>query len=151
MATQPLNDEPTADEMPDLYASVCQGTCLEPIFSDGECLVFDKRQEPQNGDFVGIWLHPDAVAPGEGIRRIKRLLMGGPPGMTYPLSFAPGSEVEPLVVLEQLNPPKRIHVRGCHVLAMHRVIGVAEPDGTGQAQIVRSVAGTRVLDFSDEA
>lgn len=150
MADQTLPNEPQPDEMPDVYASICNGDCLEPTFKDGACLVFDKTQEPENGDFVGIWLHPDAVAPGESTRRIKRLVMGGPPGEKFPMSFAPGSEVQPLIVLEQLNPLKRYHVPGSHILAMHKLVGEAEADGQGCARIVRQVIGGKLYRYQAE-
>lgn len=133
MATNNVANEPQPDEMPDVYASTWQGDCLEPTFADGACLVFSKLEAPENGDFVGIWLHPDATAPGELLRRVKRLVTGAPPGMSFPLAFAPGSTLEPIVQLEQFNPPKLFQVRGSHVLAMHKVIGEAVPLGDGTA------------------
>jgi hypothetical protein len=150
MADQSVIHEPRPDEMPDIYASVLKGDCLEPMFEDGACLVFDKNREPDNGDFVGIWLHPDAVAAGESTRRIKRLVTGPPPGMSFPVSFAPDSELQPIIILEQLNPRGRFAVPGSQILAMHKVIGEAVQDGGGQARMTRLWVAGQMMRCFDE-
>lgn len=128
--------EPGPDDCPDIYASLCKGDCLQPVFSDGTCLVFSKLEPPEAGDFVGLWLHPDALAPGEMSRRVKRLYMGLMPGLSLPFSLRPGDEVEAMIVLEQLNPPRLFHVRASHVLALHKVIGIAATNGDGTATML---------------
>jgi hypothetical protein len=147
MADTTLRNEPQPDEMPDVYASICSGQCLEPIFADGAYLVFDKHQEPENGDFVGFWLRPDCLAPGEHPLRVKRLVSGLPEssGFSLPYERRPGDEVEPLIILEQLNPPRRFYVAASKILAMHRLIGEAEPDGSGHALMVRQMIGGQMM------
>src|SRR5262245_43687325 len=76
-------DELGPDDVPNVYASLCKGDCLEPMFSDGACIVFDKTAKINVGDFVGVWLHPDDVADGEPPRRVNRLA-GLWPDMTFP-------------------------------------------------------------------
>jgi hypothetical protein len=140
------------DDVPDVYASVCKGDCLSPVFEDGACLVFSKTDVPKSGDFVGFWLHPDAVGPGELPRRVKRLVSGLPEGtgLSLPWVVRPGDEVEPLIILEQLNPPKQYYVRASRILAMHRVVGEAEADGTGQARLTRRMIGGQMTPLYDE-
>jgi hypothetical protein len=126
------------EETPDLYASVCRGTCLEPVYPDGTCLAFSKLEEPQPGDFVGVWFRRECVPTGEHSRQVKRLVSAGWPGMTLPYEVKSGDELEPLIILEMLNPPKRLMVPASKVLALHKVIGEALPDGKGMARIGRS-------------
>ena len=144
----PLEYSP--EDVPNVYASICKGDCLSPIFEDGACLVFSKEQRPEPGDFVGFWLHPDAIAPGEHPRRVKRLVMGLPNHLSLPYSVQPGDEVEPVIIVEQLNPPKTYQVRASRMLAMHRVVGEAEADGTGQARMVRQMVGGQMMRYHPE-
>lgn len=124
-------------DVPDVYASICKGTCLEPDFYDGACLVFSKLEEPEAGDYVGIWLHPDVVDPSELPRRVKRLVCGLMPGITLPYQPQPGDEVVPCLVFEEINPPKRYVIDAREIVAMHKMIGVAESMGDGTARMRR--------------
>jgi hypothetical protein len=142
--------ELSPEDVPETYASVCRGDCLDPIIKDGACLVFSKTDQPQAGDFVGFWLHPDAVADGELPRRVKRLYMGLPEGWTLPLAMHPESEAEPLLIFEQVNPPKLLQVRASRVLAMHKVIGEAETQPDGRARMVRHFIGGKPMRQQDE-
>ena len=122
------------DDMPDVYASICKGVCLEPFYRDGACLVFSKSEQIEPGDFVGVLLHP-AIVEADGLpRRVKRLVSAGWHGITFPFKPHPQDEVEPVVILEQLNPPRIFRIRASHILAMHKVIGEAETMGNGQAR-----------------
>ncbi|HVI05891.1 MAG TPA: hypothetical protein VM711_07350 [Sphingomicrobium sp.] len=143
-------NEPDPDGVADVYASICKGDCLSPMFEDGACLVFSKVHAIRPGDFVGFWLHPDAVAPGELVRRVKRLISGLPEGMALPYQPNAGDEVEPIFILEQLNPFKRYYVRASKILAMHRLVGEAEEDGTGRARITRQMIGGRMMRLYEE-
>ena len=126
-------DELDALDCPDIYASRASGRCLEPIFEDGVCLVFSKTDEAVPGDFVSVWFDPEQVPEGELPRQVKRLVSIAP-GVTFPYHPAQGSEVEPLIQIEMLNPPKRWYVRASKIVALHKVIGTAEYTGTGQAR-----------------
>ena len=141
------------DDVPEIYASVCRGDCLSPMFEDGACLVFSKTTAPEPGDFVGFWLHPDAVHDDELPRRVKRLVSGLPEGsgFTLPYHVRPGDEVEPLIILEQLNPPKRYFVKASHVLAIHKVIGEAQADGTGRAAMTRQWIDGQMMRLQPES
>lgn len=148
MATQPVSgankpvypnakfpNEVDPSERPAIYASVAKGGCLEPVFADGECIAFSKDDDIQPGDYVGICLVPDAVQPDEPPNRVKRLrsIM---PGLTFPYRAAPGSDLMPLVELEQHNPPLVLRVPADRILAMHKVIGTARTIGDGTARLV---------------
>jgi len=128
-------DEVDPSERPAIYASIAKGKCLEPVFADGECIAFSKVEDIQPGDYVGICLVPDAIQPGEPPNRVKRLrsIM---PGMMFPYHAAQGSELMPLVELEQHNPPRVLRVPADRILAMHKVIGTAKTMGDGTARLV---------------
>ncbi len=146
----PKSVEPRPEDLPDVYSSVCLGTCLEPMFRHGANIVFSRLEEPKSGDYVGVWLDPAEVDPGESTRRVKRLAMALMPGLAFPFKLAPASEIEPLVVLEQHNPPKLYHVRASHILAMHKVIGEAEPNGNGTSRMVRQWIGGKMMRYYPE-
>lgn len=133
LRTQPPH-EPEPDECPGVYASVARGDCLEPVYKDGDCLVFSKSEKPVPGDFIGLWLRR-ADRPGTSIRRVKRLVLALPP-VPIPCRLDPASEAEPLVVVEQLNPPRTWCIGVSHVLAVHKVIGTATTNGDGTARFV---------------
>lgn len=130
--------EPDPDTLPDVYASVACGRCLEPVFPDGACLVFSRTEHPEAGDFVGIWRHPDDVKPGEFPRLVKRLVFGLPKSLTLPFVMMPGSAVEPIIVAEMLNPPRAFTIPASRVVAIHKVVGVAEDGPPGLAKWDRS-------------
>lgn len=134
-AEHPLELDPA--DVPDVYASLCKGDCMDPVYPDGVCLVFSKLEPPKNGDFVGFWLHPNCVDADEPPRRVKRLYMGLPPEFTLPWVPNPGDEAEPMLVFEQLNPPKLLSVRASKILAMHKVVGTAIVGDDGMATVNR--------------
>lgn len=120
-------------DYPEVYASTLTGTCLEPKFHNGDCLVFSKVETCRAGDFVGVWLRPDIATLEDSPRRVKRLWMGLPPDFTFPFHPAPSNEAMPLVMLEQLNPPRRYCIPATDIIAIHKVIGTATMNGDGTA------------------
>lgn len=110
------------DDMPDLYALMAVGFCFTPIIEDGACCVFDKRQEPQSGDIVGIIFTEEAAKRRGMPGWIKRLVIPPPP---------PG--FDGLMVVEQINPPRTYAVQMGDVLAIHKFVGIAESTGDGRA------------------
>lgn len=122
-------------DLPTVYASVATGRCLEPVFEDGECLAFSSSAALEPGDFVGICFHPDHVPEGEPARLVKRL-RSIPPFTNFPYRAAPGSEVVPLIELEQLDPPRLYRIPADRLLSMDKVIGTAIGDGSGKALLV---------------
>ena len=116
------------DTMPDQYALVGIGQCMAPLIPDGTLMVFDKRPEPRPGDIVGLVFTREAA---------KRW---GLPGLFKRLALAlpPSDECGGLVVVDQLNPPRRYCIPTGDVLAVHKAVGTAESDGDGQARFYPS-------------
>ncbi len=148
MATQPVSgaskpvypnanfpDEVDPSDRQTIYAMICKGKCLEPVFADGEGVAFSKDADIQPGDYVGICLVPDAVQPNEPPSRVKRL-RSMMPGLTFPYPAAASSEIMPLVELEQHNPARVLRVPADRILAMHKVIGTAIITGKGSGHVV---------------
>lgn len=121
------DDEITLEDTPDVYASTARGRCLEPEYHDGDCIVFSKTERPRAGDFVGIWFASGVAPPGQPSRWVKRLVYGLPP------EDFEGCGMEPLIVVEMLNPPKQFSFPASKILAVHKVLGTATPDGKGMA------------------
>jgi len=115
------------DDMPDLYALTGVGTCMQPLVSDGACIAFDKRPPVESGDIVGIVFTREA-----GRRR-------GLPGLVKRL-VAP--DVFGQIVVEQVNPRQRMAIPATDVLAIHKMIGIAEtrPDGSTFVRLPRREA-----------
>lgn len=114
--------------MPDQYALVGIGQCMAPLIADGTLMVFDKRPEPRPGDIVGLVLTQEAA---------KRW---GVPGLLKRLALALPDPRGGLVVVDQINPPRRYCIPTIDVLAVHKAIGTAESDGDGQARFYPSKA-----------
>jgi hypothetical protein len=126
---------PHPDTLPDLFATTCVGNCLEPAIPTNTTLVFDKREPIQNGDFVVLIFRPEAVPPGENPGMVKRLYMGA--GAPIGDQLSPDCEVIPLIMVEMLNPPKRLTFKASNVLAMIKCVGIAKNGGNGMAEIPR--------------
>ena len=124
---------PAPDELPDIFATICVGTCLEPEIMDQSCLVFDKREPVANGDFVVLMFRDGFVPPGETPGMVKRLVSGA--GMPLAREISPKSEVVPLIFVEMLNPPKMLHFKATDVVAMFRCVGMADSKGDGRASL----------------
>jgi hypothetical protein len=122
------------DAMPDQYALLGTGRCMEPLISDGTLLVFDKRRAPERGDIIGLVFTPEAAQ------------QWGIPGMVKRLTFALPAPDLPrgcvgLIVVEQLNPPRQYAIPTTDVLAVHKAIGTGEPAGNGQVRFNPSQGG----------
>lgn len=113
------------DHMPDRYALTGRGACMSPLIPDGTLLVFDKREEPQPGDVVGITFTPEAARQWNLPGLVKRLVMALPTSPTGGLSG--------LIVVEQLNPPRQYCIPSWDVLAVHKAVGTAIRDDEGRA------------------
>ena len=114
--------------LPDEYAMPADGTCLEPVIMDGACLLFDTREPFKAGDLVVLYRRPELVKPGQHQAIVKRLVTNLPPGMTLPYREHPESEVHVIVIVEQLNPPRRFAVRCQDLLAIHKCLGPVPAD-----------------------
>lgn len=120
-----------ASELPNLYAMTGQGTCMEPVVKDGATLAFSKTIEPQPGDVVIVWLREERQPAGTPQCLLKKLVSGWPKGAGQHRNVA-----EPVIV-EMLNPPRRLLFAPGDVLAVHRCIGPDIPTGNGRADVTR--------------
>ena len=121
------------NELPDRYAMIGTGRCMEPYVMDGTCCVFDKREKPTHGDTIIVWFRPEHVPPGESQCLLKRLV-GGLPPIRFPFDMTEGSNCEPLVTVEMINPPRLFRIPASRVLAVHKCIGNAESNEDGTAR-----------------
>ena len=119
------------DDMPNRYALKGVGVCMAPLFEDGVLLVCDKRPEPVPGDIVSLIFTQEAAQKWGFPGLVKKLAMALPPWNL--IGDACG-----LVVADQINPPRRYCIPTSDLLAVHKVIGTAEPDGEGQARFYPS-------------
>ena len=113
------------DDMPDVHAMPGYGRCMEPLIADGALLVFDKRETPEPGDVVSVIFTREAARRWNLPGLIKKL------ARPLPLAEVPGGCVG-LVVVEQINPPRRYTIPSTDVLGVHKFIATAErrEDGT---------------------
>lgn len=111
------------DDMGDRYALTGVGTCMMPLIEDGAILAFDQRERPEEGDLVGVIFTREA-----GLRQ-------GMPGMVKRLVSLPFEGFEGLIIVEQINPHRRLIIPSTDVLAVHKMIGTATPKGNGLASI----------------
>ena len=101
-----------ADWDDDVYAlGPTEGDCCVPVIVSGDRLLVSPSQVPTVGDFVVLW-------PLKGKPSVKRLSLGFFP------KFAPGSEAQSCVAVEQTNPPRSFWINGDKLRAVHRVIAV---------------------------
>ena len=116
------------DDMPDLHALHGYGTCMEPLIADGTLLVVDKRETPCPGDVVSVIFTREAAARWRLPGMVKKLALALPP-----MDVGAGGEVVGLVVLDQINPPRRYAIPTTDVLAVHKCVGTATSQGDGLA------------------
>lgn len=112
-------------KLPNLYALIVDGVCMEPHLMNGKPAVFDKGMPVHNGDLVGIWFRPEIVPPGRPGVMVKRLVIGAGPNVTFPFVDHPDSEITPVIIVEQDKPYRQIRYRCRDILAIHRCIGQA--------------------------
>jgi hypothetical protein len=99
---------------PRAYALKCTGDCLSPEIDDGATVICDPDQRATPGDFVAIWFKGGADTP-----HIKRLAMALPPDGVLDLE---SSDIEFILVVDMLNPPKRLTCPASRIEAVHKVI-----------------------------
>ncbi len=100
------------------YGSVVKGTCLEPEIFDGDMVVADPNRRPEPGEFGVFWSRSDNPPS------VKRFVNG----LIEFVPMGPGSEVVPLLMVEQLNPPRDYCIAADKLEAAHAVIGWMKPE-----------------------
>jgi hypothetical protein len=108
------------------YALRLSGDCMDPLFKDGEAVIFDREAPLENGCLASFFYRPELVKPGSLGIALKQLLLAPPPFVTFPWKDHPDSEVIPVVIVQQLNPPRQWSVRCNTLLAVHRCIGIKD-------------------------
>lgn len=112
------------DDMPDVYALRGVGTCMEPRVPDGSLVVMDKRQTPAPGDVVSVTFTREAAARWRLPGLLKMLALGLPPMNLV-------GDAVGLIVVDQINPPRRYAIPTTDVLAVHKCLGTAETGSDG--------------------
>ena len=123
------------DDMPRLYALICDGNCVEPVYRDGQTLLFSKDEPWRAGDFVAIYRTPESVPLGENPILLKRLVSAPPPSFfmqairTQGPFARPTGTVRSKVIARMLNPERSIILNCEDVLGIHKCIGPIEGYG----------------------
>ena len=132
--------------LPDEYAMRVRGDCLAPAIKAGDSVLVDQRQPFAPGDLVCVFLKAECVHLGSTNVGLKRLVMNMMPGVTYPYQAHPDSNIMPLLVCEQDNPPRQYTIPADQILAIHRCLGLVPDDvalhdpDTGEPQYRRAVS-----------
>ena len=118
----------SVDELPERYALRATGKCLAPVFADGDLLPFSKTEPVRPGDFCALFMRPELVRPGAPQAFLKRMFMA--PGVSLPYNPHPDSDVVPIVIVEQLSPPRQMETDCAKLLAIHKCLGRVAADVT---------------------
>ena len=120
-----VDNPPPFDQWTDRYAMRCDGACMEPEIPDGASVIFDKSLEPRQGDFVGIWARQHG---GQIKAFVKRLSYGIMPGLRYPVKVSADANIVPIILFEQINPPRQYEAKATTIYGVHRAIGFSVRD-----------------------
>jgi hypothetical protein len=130
-----------ASVLPDLYAMICIGDCMEPTYKDGVTLLFDRVAPVSRGDTVVIWWKPEFQPLDTPPAIVKQLDMDFP-FMKYPYEPHPDNDIIPSIVVSMLNPPRRFRINCERIAAIHRCLGPVVRDRRGNAMASASVIET---------
>ena len=121
---EPANRAIDPATLPDEYCMHLDGDCLEPLVPNGAAIMLRKSESYGVGDFVAVWLKPEAVRPGAYPVVLKRVRMKAPSCVKqFPYTDHPGSETVAIMMVEQLNPPASYTVTCRSILAIHKAVG----------------------------
>jgi hypothetical protein len=116
-------------ELPELYCLKLDGDCLEPVIPDRAAVMIKKSETFDVGDVVVIWFRAEAVPAGAPRSWLKRITMNAPPWVKFPYKDHPESEVQALIMVEQLNPPTGYRLRCADIIAIHKAVGYCPAGG----------------------
>jgi hypothetical protein len=116
----------SAAVLPEDYAMIVDGDCLDPEIGHGAKLHINKSAPYKVGDFVAIWFRPECCKPGGLQCLVKRMAMSIFPGLKFPYVMSPGSNVVPIFVAEMLKPPQTFYYPADKIIAVHKVMGLAK-------------------------
>ena len=114
--------------LPAQYGLTVAGDCLAPHIRDGQVILVDRTAPYKAGDLVVIFRKREATPGGcfQGI--VKRLVTAPPFFVRFPFKDHPESEVQALIMVEQLNPRGRFTIRCADILGIHRCMGIMPAD-----------------------
>jgi hypothetical protein len=113
--------------LPDYYAMLTQGACMEPIIPDGARVWADKTAPINIGDLVFVFLRPEIVATGGLQVRVKRLLML-PSFVKFPWRDHPQSDIQAIARFGMENPKSTLALRCSDILGIHKCMGLVPPE-----------------------
>lgn len=102
---------------PNAYALNCDGDCMAPEFNNGDTVICDPDNPAALGDYVVVWWKGGTAPPN-----IKRLALALPPRELW----CGGDWFEAALVVEQINPRKRLAADLSRIEAVHKVLGKQE-------------------------
>lgn len=114
-------------ELPERYAMICDGDCMLPEIEDGTKLIFNRDDPAAPGDMVALFFRPEDVQPGTHQVRVKRLVV--PPAPWTVWGKPARGDVQPIVIVEMLNPRRQFFIPCEKLLGMHKCEGPV-PAGT---------------------
>ena len=142
----PVTREHDVGALPDVYCMALDGDCLAPLVPDRSAVVIKGSESFASGDVVCIWFRPEAVPEGSHQAWLKRLRMNVPPWVkSFPYNDHPESEVQAVVVVEQLNPMRTYAVKCSDILAIHKAVGHVPAGGT----IGGTISSANVIPIGD--
>lgn len=115
------------DEFPPLYAMICDGNCLEPVFANGVKLFFSRSERYRVGDFVALHKRPEFVRPGDHQIIVKQLVLAPPPAFWQP-DYVNDTGLKPIVIVDMRNPFRRFYIDPDKLLGIHKCLGIVPPD-----------------------
>lgn len=116
------------DDLPRIYALICDGKCVEPAYKDGQVLIFSKAEPWRAGDFVAIYRRPESVPLGENPVLLK-VLSSAPPPSFFQSEVRHGAACRNKVIVRMLNPPRSIVLNAEDVLGIHKCLGPLNEEG----------------------
>jgi hypothetical protein len=118
-----------------LYLMICDGDCLEPEIRHNDRALVVPGMPIRRDDFVVLWPKDQAQQPA-----IKRLEMAPPKEWE---KWSPDSEAIPVIIVYQLNPPRRYVITTDKLKAIDRVVGTFPPDADKQPSQRKPTKKTR--------
>lgn len=118
---------------PDHYALGVDGDDMLPFVPNNSTLALAKFEKIAAGNVVVLWRRPERIAADAAQAQVALLAADLPHFLTLPWMQPPDWEVEPQIIVEKTNPPRRFLIPASSVLAIHKAIGLfpgdAEPGG----------------------
>lgn len=133
----------------EVYATVVAGDCMAPLVVRGACIAVDPIVHPIPGDLVVLVKKPTLIRDGEPPAVLKRLV-GALDRSRIPYKPTSPDDLEPCVMVEMLNPRRRMAVPHSALAAVHFCVGVV-PESRGSARVDWDrVAQARARGFGPE-